>query len=110
MPVTLIVRLVGGFFLVWGFSLLAQSRYQLARPRALVAALSPALVVIQPVLLNAWCTLCLLSAVISLAMIGPAMDELLASLQYLRRVRDRGESVPRAFLRGPRSPAVSGRA
>lgn len=45
------------------------------------------LVVFQPVLFSAWCTLCLGSAVISVLMIGPAMDEMLASLQFLKRVR-----------------------
>lgn len=43
------------------------------------------LVVFQPVLFSAWCTLCLASAVISVVMIGPAMDEVLASLQFLKR-------------------------
>lgn len=55
------------------------------------------LVVFQPVLFDAFCTLCLASAVVSIGMIGPAMDELLASLQYLTRVKVRGESVWRAF-------------
>lgn len=55
------------------------------------------LVVFQPVLLDAWCTLCLASAVVSVAMIGPAMDEMLASLQHLARVKRKGESVWRAF-------------
>lgn len=55
------------------------------------------LVVFQPVLFDAWCTLCLASAVVSIWMIGPAMDELLASLQYLQRVRRRDQSVWRAF-------------
>jgi hypothetical protein len=55
------------------------------------------LVVLQPVALGAWCTLCLASAVISVLMIGPAMDELLASLQYLQRVRDRGGDFWGAF-------------
>lgn len=55
------------------------------------------LVVSQPVLFNAWCSLCLASAVVSLVMIGPAMDELLASLQHLRRVKDNGGLVWRAF-------------
>ena len=59
--------------------------------------LSIMLVVIQPVLYNAFCTLCLVSAVISLAMIGPAVDEVLASMQYLRDVRDDGGSVWSAF-------------
>lgn len=55
------------------------------------------LIVIQPVLYSAFCTLCLVSAVISLAMIGPALDEVLASLQYLKRERDAGRSWWRAF-------------
>lgn len=76
-----------------------------------LGAVSIALVVIQPVIVNAWCTLCLVSAVISLVMIGPALDEVLASLQYLRRVSDRGGSVWRAFWKGSRrEAAVEGRA
>lgn len=59
--------------------------------------LSVMLVVMQPVLYSAFCTLCLVSAVISLAMIGPAVDEVLASMQYLRDVRDDGGSVWSAF-------------
>ena len=55
------------------------------------------LVVLQPVLLGAFCTLCLVTAVISVLMIGPAMDEVLASLQFLRRAKDEGRSVWRAF-------------
>ena len=55
------------------------------------------LVVSQPVLLGAWCTLCLASAVVSVVMIGPAMDEMLASLQHLRRAKDSGQSVWRTF-------------
>jgi uncharacterized membrane protein len=59
---------------------------------------SVALVIAQPLLYNAWCTLCLASAVISVVMIGPAMDEVLASLQYLKRVANApGASVWRAF-------------
>ena len=62
-----------------------------------LGAVSIGLVIIQPVVYNAWCTLCLASAVISVLMIGPAMDELLASLQYLKRERTAGRSVWRAF-------------
>jgi len=56
------------------------------------------LVIAQPVLYDAWCTLCLASAVISVAMISPAMDEALASLQHLRRAHDTpGVSAWRVF-------------
>ena len=62
-----------------------------------LGAVSIVLVILQPVLFDAWCTLCLTSAVISLLMIGPAMDEFLASLQYLKRQHVEGRSVWRAF-------------
>jgi hypothetical protein len=65
-----------------------------------LGATSILLVILQPVMFDAWCTLCLASAVVSLAMIGPAFDEVLASLQHLRRVSDRGGSVWRAFWTG----------
>ena len=55
------------------------------------------LVILQPVLFDAWCTLCLVTAVLSVLMVGPAMDEVLASLQYLRREHDAGRSAWRAF-------------
>jgi len=62
-----------------------------------LGAVSILLVIAQPVLLGAWCTLCLASAVISLAMIGPAMDEVLASLQHLKRSSIEGKSVWKVF-------------
>ncbi len=55
------------------------------------------LVILQPVLIGAFCTLCLTTAVISVLMIGPAMDEVLASLQFLRRAHEEGRSVWSAF-------------
>ena len=62
-----------------------------------LGAVSVMLVVFQPVVFGEWCTLCLASAAISLIMIGPAADEILASLQYLRREQAAGASVWRAF-------------
>ncbi len=55
------------------------------------------LVIFQPVLFDAWCTLCLASAVVSVLMIGPAMDEVLASLQYVKQQHARGRSAWRTF-------------
>lgn len=59
--------------------------------------MSVMLTIFQPVLYDSFCTLCLVSGVISLAMIGPGIDEVLASLQHLRRVRNNGRSVWSAF-------------
>jgi uncharacterized membrane protein len=62
-----------------------------------LGATSILLVILQPVVAGAWCALCLTSALISVIMISPATDELLASLQYLQRVRRSGHSVWKAF-------------
>lgn len=70
-----------------------------------LGAVSVLLVILQPVSVGAWCTLCLASAALSVLMIGPAMDEVLASLQMLARVRQRGRSVWRAFWRGEEAVA-----
>ena len=53
-----------------------------------LGAVSLFLTMAQPLIYGQWCTLCLASAVVSMVMIGPAMDEALASLQFMRRVRD----------------------
>lgn len=50
-----------------------------------LGAVSVLLVILQPVLYDAWCTLCLASAVVSVVMIGPALDEVLASLQHVKQ-------------------------
>jgi uncharacterized membrane protein len=65
-----------------------------------LGAVSILLVILQPVVVGAWCTLCLASAVISVLMIGPAMDESLASLQFIRRESAGGRSAWRAFWGG----------
>jgi uncharacterized membrane protein len=62
-----------------------------------LGVVSVLLVILQPVLFDSWCTLCLASGVVSVLMIGPAMDETLASLQHVRRVKQRGGSMWQAF-------------
>lgn len=62
-----------------------------------LGAISVLLVILQPVLYASWCTLCLVSAAISILIIGPALDEVLASLQFLKREHDAGRSTWRAF-------------
>ena len=62
-----------------------------------LGAISILLVILQPVLFDAWCTLCLASAAISVAMIGPALDEMLASCQSVKRAGAEGCSMWRAF-------------
>jgi hypothetical protein len=62
-----------------------------------LGAVSVGLVILQPVTLGAWCTLCLFTAMLSVLMIGPAMDEVLASVQYVKREAAQGKSAIRSF-------------
>jgi hypothetical protein len=62
-----------------------------------LGVVSVLLVILQPVLFDSWCTLCLASGAVSVLMIGPAMDEVMASLQHVSRVRREGGSMWRAF-------------
>jgi hypothetical protein len=72
-----------------------------------LGAVSVLLVILQPVAFGAWCTLCLASAVISALMIGPSIDEVLASLQHIARRRREGVSTWDAF-RGAGGTQASG--
>ncbi len=61
------------------------------------------LVISQPVVVGAWCTLCLLAAAIMLPMIPLEMDEVVAMLQHLRQAKrrgDRGGSLWAIFWKG----------
>ena len=72
------------------------------------AGVSMALMIIQPLVAGAWCTLCLVSALISLTLCGWGADEPLAALQHLQRVRLQGGSVWRAFWGRAHTEALSG--
>lgn len=67
-----------------------------------LGAISIGLVILQPVAYDAFCTLCLVTAFISVLMIGPAMDEVLATLQHVRREVRGGRSLWSALLGGDR--------
>ncbi|MDP9474114.1 MAG: vitamin K epoxide reductase [Actinomycetota bacterium] len=56
------------------------------------AIVSVLLVLMQAFLVDAWCTLCLVSAALSLAIFGLGYDEPLAGLRYLEQVRGSGGS------------------
>ena len=74
-----------------------------------LGAVSIALVIIQPLLFDTFCTLCLASAAVSVLMIGPALDEVLASLQHLRREAAAGRSVWSALWGAGVGPVRDGR-
>jgi hypothetical protein len=77
-----------------------------------LGAVSVLLVILQPVLFDAWCTLCIATAAISVGLISPSLDEALASLQYLKREKSRGRLWPAFWGKGaadPTSPEDAGR-
>jgi nucleoside-diphosphate-sugar epimerase len=65
-------------------------------------------IIIQPIVIGTYCSLCLLAALAMVIMIPYALDELIAMGQYLVQSHRRGESLLRIFFRGGASPG-SGR-
>jgi nucleoside-diphosphate-sugar epimerase/uncharacterized membrane protein len=66
---------------------------------------SVAFIVIQPPLIGALCSLCILQAVVTVVLVPYAIDEVLATCQYLLRATRAGEPFWRTFWRG--GPALS---
>lgn len=58
------------------------------------------LVISQPVVVGAWCTFCLLAAVLMLPMIPLEGDEVVAMLQHMRGTRHRGQRAWDVFWKG----------
>jgi hypothetical protein len=58
------------------------------------------LVMLQPVAVGAWCTLCLITAAAMLIMISPAIDEVVATCQFLIGVRRERKPFWRTFWIG----------
>ncbi|MBU1395404.1 MAG: NAD-dependent epimerase/dehydratase family protein [Gammaproteobacteria bacterium] len=65
-----------------------------------LGAVSIFFIIIQPIVIGTWCSLCLLAAAAMLLQIPYSLDELIASGQFLLDRRRRGKSVLLAFLRG----------
>jgi hypothetical protein len=57
------------------------------------AVVSVCLIIVQPTIVGAWCTLCLLSAVISLVLFFLGIDEGRAAWQHVRRELARGTAL-----------------
>jgi uncharacterized membrane protein len=58
-----------------------------------LAAVSVLLIIAQAVVVHAWCTICLVSAGVSLLIFALGSGEGIATLQYLKRVRARARST-----------------
>ena len=58
------------------------------------------LVVMQPVMVGAWCTICLVTAVAMLIMIPLTLDEVIAMTQFMLAARRQGKPLWRIFWMG----------
>jgi nucleoside-diphosphate-sugar epimerase/uncharacterized membrane protein len=65
-----------------------------------LGAVSIFFIIIQPIVIGTWCTLCLVAAAAMLIQIPYSLDELVASGQFLLDRYRKGKSVLLAFLRG----------
>ena len=74
-----------------------------------VGIVSTVLVILQPIAVGAWCGLCLVTAGLTVILIAPAVDEVVATGQFLLHERRRGESPWRAFWKGGSWDVEAGR-
>jgi hypothetical protein len=65
-----------------------------------LGVVSIVLVILQPLVVGAWCTLCLFTAAAMLAMIPLALDEVVAMIQFVRRRHREGASAWHVFWYG----------
>ena len=65
---------------------------------------SVVLIMLQPVAVGAWCTICLITALFMLIMVAVSLDEIVAMLQFLAIGRRAGASVWRLFWIGGTLP------
>ncbi|MBM0105923.1 NAD-dependent epimerase/dehydratase family protein [Steroidobacter sp. S1-65] len=57
-------------------------------------------IIVQPILIGTWCTLCLIAAAAMLLQIPYSLDEIVATAQFLIRRKRAGQSVLRVFFVG----------
>ncbi|MQW85628.1 NAD-dependent epimerase/dehydratase family protein [Sinorhizobium saheli] len=70
-----------------------------------LGVVSVSFIIIQPPLIGALCTLCIIQAAVTVVMIPYSVDEVLATIQYLWRAKRAGEPFWRTFWTG--GPALS---
>ncbi|MBI2268965.1 MAG: vitamin K epoxide reductase family protein [Bacteroidetes bacterium] len=65
-----------------------------------LGAISITLIILQPLAVGSWCSICLFTAIVMLIMIPCSFDEVFASIQFLRKSKKEGKSVWRIFWLG----------
>jgi nucleoside-diphosphate-sugar epimerase len=73
-----------------------------------LGAVSITFIVIQPIVIGTWCTLCLIAAAAMLLQIPYSLDELVATGQFLWRRRQAGQGLIRVFLVGDTDEGAPG--
>jgi hypothetical protein len=71
-----------------------------------VSVVSIVLIILQPVVVGAWCSWCLATGVCMLIMILFTGGELVAVLEYLREARQKGSSLWQVFWKGGELPKM----
>lgn len=65
-----------------------------------LGAVSITFIIIQPIIIGTWCSLCLIAAAAMLLQIPYSLDEIVATAQFLIRRKRAGQSVLRVFFVG----------
>ncbi|MEI8648732.1 vitamin K epoxide reductase family protein [Paraglaciecola sp. Hal342] len=65
-----------------------------------LGAISIFFIIIQPILLGTWCTLCLIAAAAMLIQIPYSLDELVATSEFLYRRKKQGRPLLRILFTG----------
>lgn len=65
-----------------------------------LGVISITFIIIQPIVIGTWCTLCLIAALMMLLQIPYSVDELLATIQFLIRRKKKGRPVLWVLFRG----------
>lgn len=65
-----------------------------------LGAVSIFFIIIQPIVIGTWCTLCLVAAVAMLLQIPYSLDEILATLQFLQQRLRQGKSLWHVLMHG----------
>ena len=65
-----------------------------------LGAVSVFFIIIQPIVIGTWCTLCLIGALAMLLQIPYSLDEILATLQFLKNRRQQGKPLWYLILHG----------
>jgi uncharacterized membrane protein len=65
-----------------------------------LGTVSVILIILQPLSVGAWCSLCLLAGIAMLAMVPATLDEVVAMIQFLVRAKREGKPLWRTFWLG----------